>query len=150
MSSPVFLRGRSLLPAVAVAAGLSLAGTSPAFADLRLCNVTQSRVSIALGYRDAQGWVTEGWWNLKPNECDTLLKGALAARYYYVYASDTDRGGEWSGKAYMCTKDKEFTIRNVDNCLSRGYDRMGFFEIDTGEQKSWTIQLTDTSRPTAR
>ena len=47
---------------------LSLGGfllaASPAKADLRLCNMTSSRVGIALGYRDAQGWVTEGWWNL--------------------------------------------------------------------------------------
>ncbi|MFZ1004428.1 MAG: hypothetical protein WAN68_20860, partial [Pseudolabrys sp.] len=24
-----------------------------------------------------------------------------------------------------------------------GYDRTGFFEVDTGEQRSWTVQLTD-------
>jgi uncharacterized membrane protein len=47
----------------------------------------------------------------------------------------------------MCTKDKEFSIRGLDNCLARGFDRSGFFEVDTGEQKSWTVQLTETSRP---
>ena len=31
------------------------------------------------------------------------------------------------------------------NCLARGYDRTGFFEVDTGEQRSWTVQLTDTA-----
>ena len=44
----------------------------------------------------------------------------------------------------MCTRNKEFTIRGIEDCLSRGYDRSGFFEVDTGEQKGWTIQLTDT------
>ena len=48
---------------------------TPAQADLRLCNMTPSRVGIALGYRDAQGWVTEGWWNLNARGCETLLKG---------------------------------------------------------------------------
>jgi hypothetical protein len=72
-----------------------------------------------------------------------LLRGALVARYYYIYAVDYDRGGEWSGKAYMCSREKEFTIRGTDNCLARGYDRTGFFEVDTGEQRSWTVQLTD-------
>ena len=43
----------------------------------------------------------------------------------------------------MCTRDREFTIRGVEDCLARGFDRSGFFEVDTGEQKSWTIQLTD-------
>ena len=49
----------------------------------------------------------------------------------------------------MCTRDKEFTIRGIEDCLARGFDRTGFFEVDTGEQKNWTIQLTDTTRPCA-
>jgi uncharacterized membrane protein len=71
------------------------------------------------------------------------VKGQLVARYYYVFAVDYDRGGEWSGKAYMCTRDKEFTIKGIEDCLARGYDRTGFFEVDTSEQRSWTVQLTE-------
>ena len=67
-------------------------------ADLRLCNNATSRVSVALSYTDGKGWVTEGWWNLKSGACETLLRGPLAAQYYYVYAMD-ERGGEWKGKA---------------------------------------------------
>ncbi|WP_245524571.1 DUF1036 domain-containing protein [Methylobacterium nonmethylotrophicum] len=125
---------------------LAVLGAGPARADLRMCNMTGSRIGIALGYRDSGGWVTEGWWNLSAKGCETLLKGALAARYYYVFAVDYDRGGEWSGRSLMCTRDREFTIRGVEDCLARGYDRNGFFEVDTGEQKSWTIQLTDPGR----
>lgn len=125
-------------------AALALLGSAvPAAADMRLCNLTGSRVGIALGYRDSQGWITEGWWNLGARACETLLKGPLAARFYYVYATDYDRGGEWAGKAFMCTKDKEFSIRGLDNCLARGFDRSGFFEVDTGEQRAWTVQLTE-------
>ena len=43
----------------------------------------------------------------------------------------------------MCTKENEFLIRGTDNCLTRGYDRTGFLEIDTLEQKNWTVQLTE-------
>lgn len=128
----------------------SLAVGDPAWADFRLCNNTNGRVGIALGYKDADGWTTEGWWNLAARSCDTLLKGTLVARYYYIYAIDYDHGGEWSGKAYMCTRDKEFTIRGIENCLARGFDRTGFFEVDTGEQKSWTVQLTESSEQTAQ
>ena len=77
--------------------------------------------------------------------CETVLKGNLVARYYYVYAIDYDRGGEWMGQAYMCTRDREFTIRGIGDCLARGYDRTGFFEVDTGEQRAWTVQLTESS-----
>ena len=73
----------------------------PAKADFRLCNNTGSRVGVAIGYKDNEGWTTEGWWNVSSRSCETLLRGALVARYYYIYAVDYDRGGEWSGKAYM-------------------------------------------------
>ncbi|WP_353186119.1 DUF1036 domain-containing protein [Bosea sp. (in: a-proteobacteria)] len=130
---------------VAGCAAALLLGAQPAKADLRMCNTTASRVGVAIGYRDAQGWTTEGWWNISPRGCETLLRGTLAARYYYVHAVDYDKGGEWTGKSVMCVRNKEFTIRGIGDCLARGYDRAGFFEVDTGEQKSWTIQLTDTT-----
>lgn len=130
-----------LMLAVAV---LGMVATA-ASADFRLCNNTGGKVGIALGYKDNEGWVTEGWWNLGPRSCETLLRGNLVARYYYVYAIDYDRGGEWSGKAFMCSREKEFTIRGTEDCLARGFDRTGFFEVDTGEQRSWTVQLTETS-----
>ena len=104
---------------------------------------------FAIGHRDARGWVTEGWWNLDPRACETLLEGALASRFYYVYAVDYDRGGEWGGRTPMCTREREFTVRGVEDCLARGFDRNGFFEVDTGQQRSWTIQLTDPDRPGA-
>jgi uncharacterized membrane protein len=76
-----------------------LRSTGPPAADFRLCNNTSSRVGIAVGYKDSDGWTTEGWWNLQARTCETVLKGNLVARYYYVYASDYDRGGEWMGQA---------------------------------------------------
>lgn len=132
-----------LLPVLAVLFACGWA--SPAAADFRLCNNTSSRVGIALGYKDADGWTTEGWWNVSSRACETLLRGTLVARYYYIYAIDYDRGGEWSGQAFMCSRDKEFTIKGTENCLARGFDRTGFFEVDTGEQRAWTVQLTETS-----
>src|SRR5206468_11718783 len=99
--------------------------------------------TYTLSLHDALPIFTEGWWNLAPRSCETLLRGGLVARFYYIYAIDYDRGGEWSGQAFMCTRDKEFTVRGTEDCLARGYDRTGFFEVDTGEQQSWTVQLTD-------
>lgn len=112
-------------------------------ADLRLCNKTESNVGVAIGYKDKTDWVTEGWWNLAANSCETLVPGALVSRYYYIYAVDYDQFGEWGGRAYMCTREKEFTIRGIEDCVARGYERTGFFEIDTGEQSNWTVQLTE-------
>ena len=118
-------------------------------ADLKLCNQTPSRVGVAIGYRDPNGkdanaWVTEGWWNIASQTCETLLKGTLGGRFYYVHAIDYDRCGEWAGKAALCTADKKFTIRSVRDCTSQGYKSVGFFEVDTGEAAAdWTIRLAD-------
>ena len=137
--------GMSGIWALVLATFLLGAFASPAAADFRLCNNTGSRVGVAVGYKDADGWTTEGWWNLPSRTCETILKGNLVARYYYVYAIDYDHGGEWMGQAFMCTRDKEFTIRGIADCLARGFDRTGFFEVDTGEQRAWTVQLTESS-----
>ena len=151
---PTDLRQPRRLPggvclAVALLAAGSVFAPTPAAADFRLCNRTQSRVGIAIGYRDGEIWTTEGWWNVAANSCETLLRGDLSARFYYLYAVDYDQGGEWAGKAHMCTRDKEFTIRGAEDCLARGFERTGFIEVDTQEQKSWTVQLTEQnqSRP---
>ncbi len=120
---------------------------SAARADFRMCNLSSSRVSVALAYTDGQLWISEGWWNLKPSGCETLLNGPLLAQYYYVYAMD-ERGGEWKDRAFMCTSDHEFKIVGRQDCYARGYDRTGFFEVDTGkDSKNWTVQLTDPANP---
>lgn len=137
---------RLAVPSAAIAAALLLS-TPPARADFRVCNNTASRASVALAYTDGASWVSEGWWNLKANSCETLLGGALAAEFYYVYGID-ESGGEWKGRAQMCTQDREFRIEGRQDCFVRGFDRTGFLEIDTGKDaKDWTVQLTDPAKP---
>jgi len=111
--------------------------------SLRVCNQTANPVSIALGYRADRGWQSEGWWVAQPNECKTVYSGKLDARYYYIYAADDIGGGSWDGNNYMCTRDETFTIFGVEDCLARGYERTGFFEIDTQNRSNWMLQLTD-------
>ena len=124
------------------AMGMTMTSATIARADLKLCNNTANRVGVALGYKDKQGWASEGWWNIGANNCETLLKGPLIARYYYIFAVDYDKGGSWGGKAMMCTRDKLFTIRGIKDCVTRGYQKTGFFEVDTGEEVDWTVQLS--------
>lgn len=134
---------------VAIAAVVLLSGgITPALADLKLCNATSSRIGVAIGYQDARGWATEGWWNIRSQQCETLLKGDLPSRFIYVHAIDYDRGGEWAGRSFMCTGDRSFLIRDVKDCETRGHKRTGFFEVDTGDAKDWTVRLTETDEST--
>jgi len=137
------VRSWSILSAAALGITGALAQARPAHADLRLCNGTSSRIGVAIGYKDSSGWATEGWWNVAAQGCETLLRGPPPGRYVYVHAVDYDRGGEWSGTFFMCTSDKTFRIRGVDNCDSQGNRRTGFMEVDTGGSRDWTIQFND-------
>jgi uncharacterized membrane protein len=138
------LAGCGFRPALLLAAAsLMMLGSAPAHADLKLCNSTSSRIGVSVGYQDPMGWTTEGWWNIAAQTCETLLKGAVPSRFVYVNAIDYDRGGEWAGGNFMCTADKSFAIKGVDDCIKRGFKRTGFFEVDTGEAQDWTVRLTD-------
>jgi uncharacterized membrane protein len=142
--------------AARIACGLTLIGAvfaasaGTAMADLKICNASAGRVGVALGYQDAKGWATEGWWNIAPQSCEILLRGPVPSRFIYVHAVDYDRGGEWAGTNFMCTHDRSFAIRDFKDCQRRGYRRTGFFEIDTGEASEWTIRLTDTDEAGAK
>ena len=142
VSSERMKAARTLLIALALAAGFGMSASGTALADLKLCNKTGSTVGVALGYKDQKGWASEGWWNIPPRACKTLLEGPLIARYYYIFAVDYDKGGSWGGKATLCARDKIFTIRGRTNCEARGYRTTGFFEVDTGEESDWTISLS--------
>ncbi len=134
---------RTLAIAVLVMLPASVALPRPALADLRVCNQTQSTISIAFGYRADSGWQSEGWWVANPEACATVYQGDLGSRYYYLYAVDDMAGGAWDGSVFMCTQDSSFTIFGVEDCLARGYERTGFFEIDTQGRTDWTMQLTE-------
>ncbi|MCO6386697.1 DUF1036 domain-containing protein [Aliihoeflea sp. 40Bstr573] len=131
-------------PILAILASVGLgASAAPALADFRVCNATQSLVGVAIGYRAQAGWVTEGWWHIEASSCKTLIEGALASRYYYLYAEDAERGGRWEGEVNMCVAEREFKISGPGDCFARGFQRAGFQEYDTREQSSWMVQLTD-------
>ena len=136
---------RSSLAMMAALAGGFLAFSTPAHAELRICNETANLVSVALGYRAERGWMSEGWWQTPPGDCRVLYQGDLQKRFYYLYAVDDIGGGAWDGQVFMCTRDETFTIFGVEDCLARGYERTGFFEIDTQNRTDWTLQLTESA-----
>lgn len=138
---------RATLRTLLLLAGLVLSAltfsSAPAFADLRVCNQSTNQVSIALGYRAEKGWQSEGWWVAPASKCAVVYQGDLHSRFFYLYVADDIGGGTWDGSVYMCTRDETFTIFGVEDCLARGYERTGFFEVDTQNRTDWTLQLTD-------
>ena len=102
-------------------------------------------MSVAIGYKTKEGWTSEGWWNVPSKGCNTLLPGPLGVRYVYIYARDVN-GDEWDGMWPMCTRRQKFVILGTQDCVARGYERAGFYEVDTKQWRSWTIQLTEPTK----
>jgi|SRR5579871_815580 len=115
---------------------------SPAEARLAVCNRSDRAATVALGRFNGTDWMSEGWWTVAPSACADLIKEPLDARYYYLYASD-GASGTWDGGKVFCTGGGKFSIVGRARCSARGFDRKGFFEIDTGEKPDWTQSLSD-------
>jgi len=49
------------------------------------------------------------------------------------------------GQAVMCTRNEDFTVRDIGDRVARGYDCTGVSEIDTGGQRAWTVQFAKSS-----
>ncbi len=120
--------------------------STAARADLQVCNTTSSLVGVAVGYRTKKDWLVEGWWRIPANVCTAVVEGDLSSRYFYLHAEDADTGGRWRGPVFMCTSNKQFKIEGIKDCFARGFERTGFFEVDTGNQKNWQIRLTEADK----
>ena len=144
---PSKLLKRFKLASAGCAALLMLAGhaltASNARAEFKVCNKSDSLIGVAIGYKLDEEWITEGWWRIPADICTSIIEGDLTSRYFYLHAESVDADGKWRGPVFMCTSNIEFKIRGVKDCFARGYERTGFFEVDTAEQKSWQVRLTN-------
>ena len=101
------------------------------------------RMSCSSCRFDGTGWSSEGWWTIQPKACAGLLTGPLQGRYYYLYATD-GAAGTWEGKTHFCVApNARFKAAGRGNCAKRGFDRRGFFEVDTGKKPDWTQSLSN-------
>jgi len=114
-----------------------------AFAGLEVCNDSDSQQSVSLGYQDADGWTSQGWWNIDAGACLTLLGGDLKYRYYYVRAESNGRTFVDENFVF-CTERSAFKIAGDKDCTARGFERSKFRRIDTGTSaKQFTYVVTD-------
>jgi uncharacterized membrane protein len=137
---------RRLFAVVTMSALLSVGGAclaAPAWAGFKVCNKTNLKTRVAIGRFDGTHWTSRGWWTIAPKSCADLLTGPLDARDYYLYATD-GAAGTWEGGTHFCVAPgTRFTIPGRQDCAGRGYDRRGFFEVDTGNDPDWTQTLSN-------
>ena len=135
------MRRAPLLAILTALAAVAIA--PPAMAAFTVCNKSDLSTRVALGRFDGKQWTSQGWWTIKPKTCVRLITGPLLARYYYLYATD-GAGGSWEGKTHFCTAPgAKFLAQGRQGCARRGYDRRGFFPVDTGQSPEWTQTLSN-------
>ena len=120
-----------------------LAATGHAEAALGVCNKGGRTVRVAVGLFTGTRWASEGWYHVEPHKCAELIAGKLVARYYYLYATDGAVGTWDGGKSFCVGTEDQFAIVGRGGCTERGFDRRGFFEIDTGNRLDFTQTLSD-------
>lgn len=114
---------------------------APARAGLTFCNDTAMRATVAIGYKGDEGWTSEGWWEVLPGECTTVLGGDLPLTHYYWRATTGDEDFP-AEDYYFCSSDDVFTIVGDTNCEVRGYTREPFSEIVVGSATDVTVRMT--------
>jgi uncharacterized membrane protein len=120
-----------------------LIGAAPAQGAFHVCNKSNLAARVALGHFDGKHWTSQGWWTIAPKDCAELIPGPLDARYYYLYATD-GASGTWDGNTNFCTApDAKFSISGRGQCAARGFDKRGFFQVDTGQSPDWTQSLSN-------
>ena len=128
---------------------LALIAPGPAMAGLAVCNDTTVLHSVAIGYKVKGDWVSQGWWNIEPDQCVTVLAEDLVNRYYYLTAHADGWAFDDEGIGFCILADV-FDITGDQDCDGRGYSQGKFLELDTGKTaKDHVAYLAAVSRPKA-
>jgi uncharacterized membrane protein len=83
---------------------------------LKLCNKQQSKKELSFVFAkktQKNGWVTRGWFSIKPDSCQTVAIGEAYQGEVYYYAEDSD--GNWGGNGpKFCVNKEPFSMKNSD------------------------------------
>jgi uncharacterized membrane protein len=129
---------------------LCLAST-PAAAQLNVCNRTSYVLYAATAAATAGQIASQGWTRIVPGDCRTVLPGDMTAQSYYLYARSSQAHGgparAWGGGQSVCVRDVSFATHQsvgARDCESDNYFALPFAAIDSHHLKSWTTTLSET------
>ncbi len=133
---------------IGLAAGLMTAlASTPARADLKLCNTMSYVIDVALAIEDRGAASSRGWYRLDPGQCREAIQGALPAGAMFVHARVPALYGPsplpQRGDTEFCVGAVDFSSTNARNC--RGGQRPALF---TAVKPSRSEQAEDVYRLT--
>ncbi|HEY7458209.1 MAG TPA: DUF1036 domain-containing protein [Xanthobacteraceae bacterium] len=94
--------------------------TSPARADLELCNRTSFLIEGAVGIEEQGVAATRGWFRLDPGACRTVLRGEFSSERLFVHARTLPVYGAvkplHATETELCVGEGEFLIAGAGRC----------------------------------
>ena len=130
---------------------LLFVASTPAAAELKVCNRTSYVLYAATAAAAGGDIASQGWARIAPGDCQAVLRGDLTAQAYYLYARTSQAHGgpsrAWGGLQPVCVKDVTFAGRqsaSARDCDSDNYFPLPFAVIDVHRMKSWTTTLSET------
>lgn len=131
------------LPFFALSLALLSVAAFPAHAKLEICNKTPSPFSVAVAYETDSDIISQGWWTVDPDKCETVIQGDLNRKYYYHYIKSRALNLEWAGSFNFCTNlDPQFRVSGSGNCEDRNLVVTGFRQVDVGTNKDFALDIT--------
>ena len=125
--------------------------STPASAELGVCNRTSYVLYAATAAVTAREIASEGWTRIVPGDCRTVLPGTLTGAAHYLYARSSQAHSglarAWGGDRQICVRDVNFATRaaaSAVNCQSDDFYTLPFAKIDSRHATSWISTLSET------
>jgi len=90
-----------------------------------ICNKLVEEPAVATAYVNPGsrgGFISEGWWTLKPCGCAKVLLRKETSDPHNVFLRAKDKDGSAEGESRMCSASFRHTIVGNDNCKRRGFE----------------------------
>lgn len=113
-----------------------------------LCNDTSYVLEAATGRPDGRAIIVQGWYRLRPGECQVAVAAPLVRGTYYLYARSSlaHRGGrrQWGGDATLCVEPtNRFNFENPPQCEQMGLDARKFRRVNINRRESWRTSFAE-------
>ncbi len=126
---------RSLIMIAAAAAALGALRPATARADalnFSVCNAYGGTIFLALGWKDAAGWHSRGWWSIDEGKCSLQPISAPNLYYFWESAAQTNcicpppvSNGQENGGVMLAKTEDAFRLDNASQAF--GDASLGWF-----------------------
>jgi uncharacterized membrane protein len=114
--------------------------SSPAFADIEICNRTSFIVETAIGIEDQGAAATRGWFRVDPGTCRSVMRGDASFEKIFVHARALPVYGALNpllpSAAQLCVGEGEFLIGGARRCENEKQRLVAFGEMKPRESEN--------------